>query len=441
MPKSANDRFLQGLSACFWDEKSENRLLIALSGGADSVAMLRLFLSLPSAPHLVCCHVHHGIRGAEAERDLEFCRRLCAALGVEFVSCRVNVPEVCQREGTGVEETARALRYEVLERVAKEQNCHLVATAHNADDHLETVLFHLARGSGSVGMQGIAPRRDNIIRPLLYFTKTEILDYLSGLGQDFVSDSTNQSDAYTRNYIRHYILPAMRHVNPEAARACLGMSRALREDEAFLCSLLPEEGEDATDLPPALLYRHLSRAYRAAGGKGAKREHYLALCRLARKGREGEALSLPGGITACRRAGRVRFERTVRQKRGTRMPETFPVLRENDIHLSHSPQIRLIKCFEEQKVYNSSITSPVSSAIMEGRLYWRYRAPGDTLRLGGMTRRVKELLRALGLSEAERAVYPVVCDEKGPIWVPGYPVRDDLRPEEGEQVCFLQYRV
>ncbi len=440
MSKSVADRFREGLSACLYDLNAANRLLIALSGGADSVAMLRLFLSVQDKERIVCCHVHHGIRTEEAERDLDFCRNLCATLGVEFHAVRVNVPAVCEKEKTGLEETARKLRYAALERVAEKTNCPLIATAHNADDHLETVLFHLARGSGSLGMQGIAPRRGNIIRPLLPLTKAEIVGYLADLRQDFVQDSTNECDAYTRNYIRHNILPAMRQINPEAARASLGMSAALRQDEEFLCSLLPEKEENAAELSPVLLHRHLSRAYFAAGGRGATREHYLALCRLAKQGREGERLSLPGGITACRMRGKVRFEPTLRQKKTAQDSEIFPVLREKDSVSSHGAQIRLLDCESGQKVYNLSTISPVSSAIMNGSLYWRYRRAGDTVRLGGMTRKVKELLRALGLSEQARAAYPIVCDEKGPVWVPGYPVRDDMRPNEGEEYCFLQYQ-
>lgn len=439
MPKTAENRFLEGLSACLYDKTAENRVLIALSGGADSVAMLRLFLSFTDKSALVCCHVHHGIRQNEADRDMDFCRTLCGKLGVDFVPVHVNVPETCRKEKTGTEETARKLRYAALQGVAEQKNCHFIATAHNADDHLETVLFHLARGSGSLGMQGIAPRRDNIIRPMLPLTKSEILDYLAELGQDFVNDSTNESDAYTRNYIRHHILPAMRQINPEAARASLGMSASLREDEDFLCSQLSEKDENAAALPPVLRRRLLARAYRAAGGKGASREHYLALCRLAERGREGEMLSLPDGITARFHLGKVHFEKTLRQKRGKESPEIFPVLRENDSLSSHGPQICLIKCREGQKVYNLSNISPVSSAILNSGLYWRYRIAGDTLRLGGMTRRVGELLRALGLSEAERATHPIVCDDRGPLWVPGYAVRDDMRPKTGEDACFLRY--
>ena len=440
MSKSVADRFRKGLSACLYDENIPNRLLIALSGGADSVAMLRLFLSFQDKESIVCCHVHHGIRGEEADRDLDFCRTLCLRLGVVFHAVRVDVPAECERQKTGTEETARKLRYAALERVAKEQGCSLIATAHNADDHLETVLFHLARGSGSLGMQGIAPRRGDIIRPMLSLTKAEILDYLAAIGQDFVEDSTNGCDAYTRNFIRHTILPAMRQINPEAARASLSMSDALRQDEDFLCSLLPENSENTEALPPVLQMRCLRRAYLRSGGRGAGREHYLALCRLANKGRQGEKLSLPGGVTARRFGAGVRFEPTLRQKKRGEDGEIFPVLRQNDICLSHSPQIRLLDCESGQKVYNLSTISPVSSTIMSGSLYWRYRREGDTLRLGGMTRKVKELLRALGLTEAQRAEYPIVCDQKGPLWVPGYPVRDDMRAVNGDACCFLQYK-
>ena len=182
-------------------------LCVALSGGADSVALLLL-----TPPPVAAVHVHHGIRGAEADRDAEFCRALCERLKIPFAVRYADVPARAGETGESMETAARAERYRLLAEHAAENGMAGVLTAHHADDQLETLLQHLLRGSGLRGMCGIpAVRREGtllLIRPMLETPKEEILAYLAARGETFVTDSTNAERGCTRNRLRLDVLPA-----------------------------------------------------------------------------------------------------------------------------------------------------------------------------------------------------------------------------------------
>ena len=204
-------------------------MLVALSGGADSAALL---LSLRELGYPVrAFHLNHCLRGAESDRDEAFCRRLCEKLGVELTVERVDIAAAAG--DSAVEETARRIRYARLEHAAHGAK---IAVAHNADDNLETMLFHLVRGTGAKGLTGIPPVRGRIIRPLIEVERREIEAFLCERGQDFVTDSTNADTAYTRNRLRQEVVPVLRELNPQAAQAAARLSRQLRQDETCLQS-------------------------------------------------------------------------------------------------------------------------------------------------------------------------------------------------------------
>ena len=204
-------------------------VLVALSGGADSTALL---LSLRELGYPVrAFHLNHCLRGAESDRDEAFCRRLCEKLGVELTVERVDIAAAAG--DSAVEETARRIRYARLEHAAHGAK---IAVAHNADDNLETMLFHLVRGTGAKGLTGIPPVRGRIIRPLIEVERREIEAFLRERGQDFVTDSTNADTAYTRNRLRQEVVPVLRELNPQAAQAAARLSRQLRQDETCLQS-------------------------------------------------------------------------------------------------------------------------------------------------------------------------------------------------------------
>ena len=165
-------------------------VLAALSGGADSVALLCVLRELGYPVRAF--HLNHCLRGAESDRDEAFCRALCARLGVELTVGRVDVAAAAREQGRGVEETARRIRYARLQQAAQGQK---IATAHTADDNLETVLFHLVRGTGPKGLAGIPPVRGQVIRPLLDVGRAQIEAYLAAIGQEYVTDSSNTDES------------------------------------------------------------------------------------------------------------------------------------------------------------------------------------------------------------------------------------------------------
>jgi len=218
----------------------ENRLLIdgdtvvcGLSGGADSVCLLLSMLELSKRMKISveALHINHCLRGSESDRDELFCRLLCERLGVTFNAVSCNVNEYAEKHSLSTEEAAREMRYT---QFAEFSHGKKIATAHNANDNLETVILNLSRGTALKGLAGIPPVRDNIVRPLLVCSRKEIEEYLNALNQDWVTDSTNLSDDYTRNKIRHEILPIMQEINQSVIETSVRSISAVRSEEHFI---------------------------------------------------------------------------------------------------------------------------------------------------------------------------------------------------------------
>ncbi|MDE5619622.1 MAG: tRNA lysidine(34) synthetase TilS [Ruminococcus sp.] len=215
-------------------------VICGLSGGADSVCLLLVLCELSRKIDFTikALHVNHCLRGAESDRDEKFCHDLCAKLGIPFTAVSCNVTEFAEKNALSVEESARKLRYSLFSENAEDGK---IATAHNADDNLETVILNLARGSALKGLAGIPPVRDNIIRPILTVNRYEIEKYLKEKGQNYVTDSTNLSDDYTRNKIRHQIIPVLKDINPSVIETSVNSTDAVRSEN----SLIEEQTEKA----------------------------------------------------------------------------------------------------------------------------------------------------------------------------------------------------
>ena len=233
------------------------RVVAGLSGGADSVCLLSLLADLREeySLELRAVHVHHGLRGEEADRDAAFSRELCRSLGVPFSLAFVNVKEEAGKRRISEEEAGRILRYQVFEREAGRWEQELrrektaepagsqpesvkIAVAHHGDDSAETILYQLFRGSGLKGLSGIPPARGNIIRPLLCAERREIIAYLEEKGLPFVTDSTNLENDYARNKIRNQILPmAVQEINQGAADHIRRAGELIGEADRFFDGL------------------------------------------------------------------------------------------------------------------------------------------------------------------------------------------------------------
>ena len=292
---------------------SGTRVLCGLSGGADSVSLV---VCLQELGYDICaCHLHHGLRGAQADADAEFCRRLCEAHGIDFRLGHCDAAAEAQRQKVSVETAARQLRYDFFTRCAAELGAQRIATAHTADDNLETMLFHLIRGTGSAGLSGIPPVRDNIIRPLLAVERRQVEAFLREHGQDWCTDATNLDDSCTRNRIRHHVIPALRDIEPAAARHALETANLLRQDNACLDRMAAVQGtqleaEALLCLPEALQGRQIRQLLEQSGTPMGEisAKHIRAVGALARKKRG--SVSLPGGRQAVRRGKVVAVEKT-----------------------------------------------------------------------------------------------------------------------------------
>lgn len=217
-------------------------VVVGLSGGPDSVFLLYALHTLQPRMGftLWAVHVHHGIRGAEADRDEAFSEKLCAKLDIPFQAVHVAAPAYAAQHGLSLEEAARILRYEALE-AARQQLTQApaawIAVAHHLDDQAETVLHNLVRGAGLRGLAGMENRRNHVIRPLLSIKREDILKWLKQYDIPYVTDSTNADPHYTRNRIRSTVLPELREINPEASAHIAHSAALLREADAYFHAL------------------------------------------------------------------------------------------------------------------------------------------------------------------------------------------------------------
>ena len=282
-------------------------VLAALSGGADSVALLSVLCRL--APRygwrVSAAHFNHGIRGTEADEDELFCRDLCEAKGVPFYSEKANVPKYAKENGLSLETAGRLMRYDFLERIRVRTGTELIATAHHMNDNAESVFLHLLRGSGLAGLLGIKPRRDNIIRPLLCASREEIEEYLESNDLPYRTDRTNLVPEGSRNRIRLELLPYIeKHINPAIVPTLCNMSELLLKDEEFLMSealkayerAKAEDGlirTEVAQLPYPIRTRVIRIALAEAGAiVDIERVHIDAISELL-TARTGARLSLP----------------------------------------------------------------------------------------------------------------------------------------------------
>lgn len=208
-------------------------IVCGLSGGADSVCLLLALRQLSTEMNFTveALHVNHCLRGDESDGDENFCRILCEKLNVPFTAISCNVREYSEKKHLSCEESARELRYGIFRSQTEGKR---LATAHNADDNLETILLNIIRGTGLKGISGIPPIRGNIIRPLIAVSRCEIEEYLKKIGQNYVTDSSNLTDDYTRNKIRHNIIPLMKELNISLTETTVRTTQVLRSENDFI---------------------------------------------------------------------------------------------------------------------------------------------------------------------------------------------------------------
>lgn len=407
-----------------------NGVIVGFSGGADSSAILH-YLS-KRTKNLLAVHINHMIRGEEALRDELFCKTVCAKYGVKILTFRVDVPRLAKQSKQGVEETARKERYKIFAKLLSEYpEYKCVVTAHNANDNAETIIFNLTRGSGTNGIAGIKPNLGNVYRPLIYCTKDEILEYCKKNSVKHVNDSTNDDIDYTRNYIRHEIVPMLEKLNPSFLDSCMRMSENVRDDESYIkqaCDNIILENKitkrASTELINSLHKAIALRVLKHMAQDNLDSKSVDSCIQLAKNGSVGQYINLPNGISFKKERGYVRFVKT---------EDLFKVsynvtLKDGLNNIKKIGTVIAVNTEETPKGYEL-----IDSLVLKtsGDLIARNRKDGDKITQGKMTKKLKKLFYDRGIPSHERDKIPVICDELGVVCVPSVVVRDGAKHKCG----------
>lgn len=423
-----NDPAVLNVLRAFYSERrgslAGKRLCVCLSGGADSVALLRgtLMLAPEFGFSVVACHFNHMIRGAEADRDERFCIELCEKLGVELLRGRDDVPAYAAKHKASLEEAARVCRYAYFKRNLDSGRFDYCATAHNMNDDAETLLMNLIRGSGSYGGASIAEENGYILRPLLKAGREDIESFLAMLRQDFVHDSTNDSQEYTRNYIRKTVMPELSRINPRVVGTLAGFASACREDrEYFESETVKYLVSDLRNLPKSIKNRVILRKYKEFTGKIANGGQ-LKMIERALDSHARSVVALDGETEAIIDSGRLEFVKSA---------ERVPEYGEQKLKTGENPLFGgRISVFIGEKpenpgnIYNLLTNQPLKADNISGELYARQRRTGDRIRVRGVNKSLKKLFTDNKVPAELRDIVPVICDSLGILYVPFTAVDD-----------------
>ncbi len=424
-----------------------DHVLVSVSGGPDSVALLSLLHRLSSSwgLRLTAAHFNYGLRGEESEEDQAFVEELCRRHDVPLVAMRLHIP-ASGRRGS-LQAAARDLRYDALETIAKDRGADRIALAHTADDQAETVLLWLLRGSGLTGLSGMPASRDGrVIRPLYDCSRSEVLAYLYEAGLSFRTDSTNAKRVYTRNRIRHDVLPVLRDVSPGALSALCRSAELCREDDRFLDAHVAElcarefrrdhTGSWAIDrdvvrqLPRALQRRVLRELFRRT--HPSRRPPSMRTVEEALRGvmacaREPR-LSLPGFQVT---EGYVRCLEAPPSADPAEEPVAVPLPVPSMVRWpgpGWTIRVEARATLDALDPKSRTDTIVVDHERLSGPMVVRAWQPGDRfypLGMNGRSKKLQDLFTDLKVPRAVRRRIPVVAVPDGIVWVVGY--RQDAR--------------
>ena len=448
-----------------------DRVAVACSGGADSVALLRILGELSQAIGIVLsvAHFNHQIRGAEADADQQFVQQLAATLQLEFHTASGDVPAHAVEHKASLETAARELRHQWFAELIRKNATEKIATAHTMDDQAETVVMRVIRGTGARGLAGIAPAHQEkyLVRPLLSSTRSEIEDYLNKIGQTWREDPSNRDLAHTRNQIRHTLMPLLeREFNPSIRQTLAELAELARAEEEYwrheLQALLPRlvhEGKPsrsgrstsgeargvlALDLAglmshPLAMRRQVLHATANRLGVSLEFKHIQQLILLAEQEKPGKKLVLPDGLTANRTAREIHFGRfkgdipvdycyTLPIPGEVAVPELGIILRASVISDG------------KQKASGYNGATFLDPSLLGSKLLVRNWRAGDRFlpALSQSPKKVKELLQPgrMGheFSSAQRKMWPVIESKGRIVWMRGFPVSQDFAGFSGDAI-------
>ncbi len=407
------------------------KVTVALSGGPDSVALLALLREVMPADSLQAAHVNHGLRGETAQRDQYFCQDLCQKWQIPLTVFQGDAAAYAAERGMSPEEGARALRYGFLDPLADGVD-HFVATAHHRGDQQETFWINLYRGSGSGGLRGIKARRDGYLRPLLSFSREEILAELAQKELSYVQDETNEDPAYLRNFLRHQALPLL-DSRPEgnfqkglaAAMECLA-----EEDDAlnqWAEQIQTDEAQVLRKLPAAVLKRVLDRML----GEPLSRLHFAEIRQILQNNPPSAQLQLPEGRCFRLEYGHCCFPAEIK---GCSIPV------ELDVPVDCGDQEFILR---SKEIHNPFTYSLLDCGKIGNHLVLRHKLPGDRFSPVGKkgTTQLLKRLKNDRVPRSRRDALWILAEENGRIlWVEGYGVDQTVAAPKNDSVLFAEIR-
>lgn len=452
--------------------QKEDRLILGVSAGADSVCLFLILLLLQKeyALTLFVVHVNHGIRGAEAKRDAEYVRSLCKQHHVPYELVEKDVKQFAKQQHCSEEESGRYLRYQALEEARKRHHANKIAVAHHQNDQAETVLFHLFRGSGLFGLSGMKPQRGHLIRPLLCVTREEIEQFLREKAVLFCQDSTNATLQYTRNRMRHLVLPVVQQqINQKAVQHIAETARQLAQLQAYLEKeaynhmqevLVEKDGRYGLRIAPlqqydcvlqqALIRILFEKENRPLHNYTAK--HFGAIQSLLEKP-VGKKITLPGSVCAVRdqdvlwlyeeqkrQSEKEEWELSLVDAKTYRLLDPYHA----EIQLQYFRKGEDGFCeVKKQMRLDQQDTKYFDYDKIKNTLLLRTRKPGDFFQISerGGTKKVKSFLIDQKIPRKERDSLLLLADGKHVLWIIGKRTSEAYHvQEETKTILKVSYR-
>ena len=395
--------------------------ILGFSGGADS--SLLLYLLKDRVKNLLCVHVNHMIRGSEAERDEEFCKKTCEKYGISFKSVKIDIPALAKEQKKGIEEAARDARYALFNSLLSENPQYkCILTAHNLDDSVETVIFNLARGTGPNGLMGIKPVQGKIMRPLIEIKKSEIIEFCHENNIEYITDSTNNDTDYTRNHIRHKVIPELERVNSELYTSIMRLGEILSRDNEHFDILLDKiisenkiEEKIPLDVLNGLDSSLKSRLLKRVAPTSLDYTSLTLCIDLAKKGAVGSLINLSNGVS-------FKIERDYAHFISTKDLNEVSFYYELNMGLNKIPEIDKLVCLNSCEVmlgYKKEYEVKLNSEKIKFPLAVRSKRDGDTVVHGKMTKKLKKIFVDKHVPSHMRTKIPLILSNGEIISVPG----------------------
>ena len=414
--------------------KEGDRVGVALSGGSDSMALFCCLLNLKEKLkiELVAIHVNHNLRGAEAKRDERFVVDFCKKNKIKCVVKSVNVLKSAKEQKHTIEQSARVLRYKAFSEVMEECNLDSVALAHHKNDQAETILMHIGRGCGINGLIGMRKKQENYIRPLLDIEKEEIEKYISDCHISFVEDSTNKSDEYKRNYVRHNLLKSFEEAYDGAVGNLVKLSNMAQIDEDFILKSMPFEfvqaradgiilSDKAKNLHLAILTRLVRECFARMGSVVDVEALHIEKIMDLFKNTVGKKLDMPNGVSVVRCYDGVLF---TKKKDLTNLEIPFNL-----------GKFAFGNSFYEVGVVDSNGETSKGlyfdiDKIPSGSVWRSYTSEDRFTKFGGGTKKVKDYLVSKKVDSEMRKILPCLCFGNECLLIAGVEISNNIKVDE-----------